>query len=137
MAKNNTEVPAQLLVKVAGYPAKEVRTSMPVTLNDAMTGKMIAYSNTNETRLIPEYNKSRIVQAWNGWRTDNYEVVWDGAQKKGLSSSNLPNQKGLLIGDYAGGSGTKQIMDHMAMSDIDEVVDPTKHSKKKKKGKSL
>lgn len=127
---------AQLLIKVPGHAAKEVYTSFPVTLYDKATNKMIAYTNTDSTQLIKEHSKARIVQAWNGWSTDDYEVVWDGAQKKGLTKSNLPDQKGLLMGDYNGGSATKQIMDHMEMLDIDDVVDPTKLSKVKK-GKKI
>jgi hypothetical protein len=124
---------AQLLLKVPGFPAKEVRTSFPVTLYDKVTDKMIGYTDTNTTAIIESHSKNRIVQGWNGWRIDNYEVVWDGAQKKGFTKSKLPDQKGLLMGDYSGGSATKQIMEHMEMLDVDDTkVDSTKQSKKKK-----
>ena len=132
------QIQAQLLLKVPGYPAKEVRTSFPVTLYDSLTNKMIAYTDTNSTQIIEEHSKQRVVQAWNGWQIDEYEVVWDGAQKKGFTKSSLPDQKGLLMGDYAGSSATKMIMDHLENADVDEdKVDPQKESKKKKGKKNV
>jgi hypothetical protein len=126
-------IKAQLLLKVPGREPIPVKTSIPCTLKRLTDDKMIGYSNTDEVALVPEANnKRRVVQAWNGWRKDDYEVVWDGTGAKGLTKSKLPTQKGLLMGDYDGGSATRQIMDHMEMMDIDDVVDPTELSKKKK-----
>ena len=109
-----------LYLKVDGQPPKAVSTSIPVTLKDS-TGKMIAISNKDGVELIKESeSKRKIITAWNGWSQDEYEVVWDGTNKTGLTKSSLPDQKGLLMGDYASVSATKQIMDHCELMSFEE-----------------
>jgi hypothetical protein len=118
------KISATLQLKVAGRPPIEVYTSFPVTLKRKSDGKMVAYANENECEVIQEYSKKRIIEAWhNSTQKATYEVVWSGDCAKGLTKSKLPDQKGLLMGDYAGGSATKQIMDHCMMADIDDDLE--------------
>lgn len=118
------KINATLQLKVAGRQPIEVYTSLPVTIYRKSDGKMVAYSNQNECEVIQEFSKKRVLEAWStSTQKAQYEVVWDGAAEKGLTKSKLPNQKGLLMGDYAGGSATKQIMDHVMMADIDDDLE--------------
>jgi hypothetical protein len=115
------QIKAQLLLKVAGREPIPVVTAVPTTLKAVKDNKMVGYCNTNEVGVIEDKNnKNRIIQAWNGWRTEEYEVIWSGDSPKGLTKSNLPDQKGLLMGDYNGGSATRQIMEHLELLNVDE-----------------
>lgn len=128
-------IKATLLLKVPGRPPVEVTTAVPTTLRKVSDSKMIGYCDSKETNVIANTtNKQRVVEAWNGWSKDQYEVVWSGASQEGLSKSKLPTQKGMLMPDVEMGSATKQIMEHMQLLDVDETkVDAQENIKKKKK----
>lgn len=120
-------------LKIAGRPPIEVYTKIPVTLYKKSDNKMVAYSNEQECEVIQEHSKKRIVEAWsNSTQKAEYEVVWDGTGKYGLSKSKLPNQKGLLMPDADMGSATAQIMQHCMMADIDDDMPDMKKETKKK-----
>lgn len=105
------------MLKEDGKLPIEVTTNIPVTLYHK--DKIVAIANGNNVEYCKEpETKVKVMKAWSSWHNGyvEYETVWSGSSPKGLTKSNLKNQKGLLMGDYDSSSATQMIMDHIADS---------------------